>query len=230
MTGTTISVMGVDIGQKRDPTAICVAQMESRQGPHKQEWHYLVRHLERFPLRTPYPEGVQRIEDVASGVCKKAGYSPELYVDVTGVGTPIIDLLRKGAPAVPSVIAVYFNHGDRRKEDEAGGYKQVSLGKAWVVSRQQTLLQTARIHLPETAEARTLAQELIDFEIRVDENANDKYGAFHVGTHDDLVTTLGLVVQTQKGHLPAPLPRIAAPPTSYAQAMKRRRDLRSANW
>jgi hypothetical protein len=40
-------------------------------------------------------------------------------------------------------------------------------------------------------------QELLDYEIRVDENANDKYGAFRVGTHDDLVTALGLAVQRE---------------------------------
>jgi hypothetical protein len=34
-----------------------------------------------------------------------------------------------------------------------------------------------------------------DAESRVDENANDRYGAFRVGTHDDLVTALGLAVQ-----------------------------------
>jgi len=36
---------------------------------------------------------------------------------------------------------------------------------------------------------------LIDYEIRVDENANDRYGAFKVGKHDDLVTAIGLAVQ-----------------------------------
>ena len=40
-----------------------------------------------------------------------------------------------------------------------------------------------------------LAQELIDYEIRVEPDANDKYGVFKVGTHDDLVTALGLAVQ-----------------------------------
>jgi hypothetical protein len=37
-----------------------------------------------------------------------------------------------------------------------------------------------------------LAKELLDYEIHIDEDANDKYGAFKVGTHDDLVTALGL--------------------------------------
>lgn len=52
-----------------------------------------------------------------------------------------------------------------------------------------------RLHLPRTAEAETLAEELLDYEIRVDQDANDRYGAFRVGAHDDLVTALGLAVQ-----------------------------------
>ena len=39
-----------------------------------------------------------------------------------------------------------------------------------------------------------LAKELLDYEIRVSEDANDKYGAFRVGSHDALVTALGLAV------------------------------------
>ena len=40
-----------------------------------------------------------------------------------------------------------------------------------------------------------MARELEDYEIRVTEDANDRYGAFKVGAHDDLVTALGLAVQ-----------------------------------
>jgi len=80
-----------------------------------------------------------------------------------------------------SVYAVYFTHGDRRTRERG----QITLGKAWLVSRLQALLQTGRILLPATAEAQTLAKELQDYEIKVDQDANDKYGAFRVGTHDD---------------------------------------------
>ncbi len=65
------------------------------------------------------------------------------------------------------------------------------------MSRLQSLLQFRRIHLPNTPEAATLARELQDFEIRVDENAHQRSGAFRVGTHDDLVTALGLTVQKE---------------------------------
>lgn len=40
-----------------------------------------------------------------------------------------------------------------------------------------------------------LTRELLSYELRVNENATETYGAFQVGTHDDLVTALGLAVQ-----------------------------------
>ena len=120
-----------------------------------------------------------------------------MYVDATGVGTPIVDLLQAGARNIEKIYPVYFTHGDRRSQQRQDRYWQITLGKAYLVSRLQALLQTQRIHLPETSEARVLAQELTNFEIRVDENSNDKYGAFKVGTHDDLVTALGIVVQAK---------------------------------
>jgi hypothetical protein len=52
-------------------------------------------------------------------------------------------------------------------------------------------------------EAQVLAQELLDYEIHVDEKANDTDGAFRVGSHDNLVTALGLAVQ-DPGSSPPP--------------------------
>jgi len=114
-----------------------------------------------------------------------------VYVDATGVGTPVCDELKlAGVPG--RIVPVYFTHGDRRSVDADGS---VTLGKAYLVSRLQALLQGGRLHLPATAEAAALAKELLDYEIRVDANANDTYGAFKTGSHDDLVTALGLACQ-----------------------------------
>ena len=186
-------LIGVDIGQKRDPTAICIAEIEDRYVDSRQEEHYLIRHLERMTLGTPYPDVARRVGELTHAVQRRTGAEPELYVDATGVGKPIVDLLQERSCVSP--IAVYFTHGDRRNEETSTDGKQVKLGKAFLVSRLQALLQTHRLHLPNTAEAQALAKELLDYEIRVDENANDRYGAFRVGTHDDLVTALGLAVQ-----------------------------------
>jgi hypothetical protein len=185
-------VIGVDLGQKRDPTAICVAETDRRPLPAgREETHFAIRHLARLPLGTPYPAVVRRIGDVARAVRDRNREEPLLYLDATGLGQPVVDLVKEAQ--VPARLRpVFFTHGDRRTEE----HPQVRLGKAWLVCRLQALLQTRRIHLPRTSEAEALARELLDFEIRVDEQANDRYGAFKVGTHDDLVTALGLAVQS----------------------------------
>ena len=196
--------VGVDLGQKRDPTAIAVVEAQRRERDGRSEDYYITRFLERLPLGTPYPAIAERVQTVIANIRRQVATSEPprfempppsasitLYVDGTGVGQPVVDLLREKGAGVP-VRPVYFTHGDKRVEQRD---RSISLGKAWLVSRLQALLQTARILLPRTTEAQALAQELLDYEIHVDEKANDTYGAFRVGSHDDLVTALGLAVQ-----------------------------------
>jgi hypothetical protein len=200
--GTYLPVIGVDIGQRRDPTAIAVVEVELRPvaQPERrlktgEEAHYLVRFLGRLPLGTPYPEVARRIVQLCAQVKARSGRAPVLYVDATGVGLPVVDQLRASNPPVARLDAVLFTGGEQRTEKVEEN--RVMLGKAFIVSRLQSLLQFQRIHLPNTPEAATLARELQDFEIRVDEKAHQRSGAFRVGTHDDLVTALGLTVQKE---------------------------------
>ena len=206
--------IGVDIGQKRDPTAIAVAEAVWQATPNGQglEERYTIRRTERLPLGTSYPHVAERIAGVVANIFKRAThpqgpqveYDPVngvyqavtvappgivLYVDATGVGQPVVDLL---ARAGVQPIAVYFTHGDRRTVREDGS---IALGKGWLVSRLQSLLQTDRLLLPRTGEAAALTEELLNYEIKVSEDANEQYGAFRVGTHDDLVTAIGLATQ-----------------------------------
>jgi hypothetical protein len=192
-----IVTIGIDIGQKHDPTAIAVIETEERQDGN----HSIVRHLERLLLGTPYPEVARRLAMVVARATEhqeapRAGavwpidtVPPTVWLDATGVGQPVVDLLKA---AGVTVTPVYFTHGDRLVENKETG--SVSLGKALLVSQLQVLLQSRRLHLPRTAEAQALAKELLDYEIKVDENANDKYGAFKIGSHDDQVSALGLAV------------------------------------
>ncbi len=206
-------VIGIDIGQQVDPTAIAVAELSPETPPV-----FTIRFLERQPLRTSYPAVAARVAAVARAAVRQVakpaaalfsnGYrvgteravtaSLAIVTDITGVGRPVHELIEReitaahltseGADAVQLVPAT-FTHGDRLTRAEGGGR---SVGKAFLVSRLQALLQTDRIKLPRTREAEVLARELADYEIRVSEDANDRYGAFKVGSHDDLVTALGL--------------------------------------
>jgi hypothetical protein len=201
-----IVTIGVDIGQRVDPTAIAVIEREERIEKRKdvetgadterRVWHHTARRLERLPLGTPYPEVADRLVDVAARVAERTGQRPRLYLDATGVGKPVVDVLRDHKVRA-LLVAVYFTHGDRRMKGDDGS---IILGKAYLVSRLQALFQGERLHLPRhDPEAETMTRELLDYEIRVDKDANDKYGAFRVGTHDDLVTALGLATQVD-GH------------------------------
>lgn len=63
-----------------------------------------------------------------------------------------------------------------------------------MVSMLQVFLQTGRIHLPKMAEAEALKEELLNYEIRISDGGRDTYGAFRTGSHDDLVSALGIAI------------------------------------
>ena len=193
--------VGIDIGQKHDPTTICVAELDERQDEQWAETHYLVRHLERLPLGLPYPELVrilaQRLRAVAER-CNRGQVPPRVLVDATGVGQPVFDqlvALRLGV----QLVRVTLTSGQTHDLQPGSEFPTLRLGKAAFTSRLQALVQGHRLHLPKNPEGRALAQELRDFEIRVGTNGNDRYGAFRSGTHDDLVIAVGLAAQTDLG-------------------------------
>jgi hypothetical protein len=169
--------LGVDLGQRRDPTVVAVVELDWRPTsvPRRADPHHTTRFLERLPLGTPYPAVTIRLAQFVRNLERvlrqeATDRSPDgpgpstlgrLYLDATGLGTPVLDLLQ-----LPIVIGgCYFTHGDRRTEDRDG----ITIGKAWLVSRMQVLLQGGRLHLPKTAEAEVLGRELLDYEICVDQ-------------------------------------------------------------
>ncbi len=188
-------VMGIKIGQRREPSAICVAETQTRHAGDRSAVHHLVRHLERLAVGTPFPGVAQRAGQIWSGIEDRASDRPRVYVDATGFGEPIVDIFDEILPGARATTPIYFTHGDRRVETSDGWRSEVRLGKAHLVCRLQSLLQTSRLHLPRMAEAKILKRELMEYEIRVESDANERYGAFPVGTQDDLVTSLGLAVQ-----------------------------------
>jgi hypothetical protein len=190
-------LIGVDVGQRSEPLAVCVAEIKHRVGLHGTECHYLVRYLERFQAGTTYPALAARAAQMAAGVAARTAVTAYLYLDATGLGEPVVALFASRVRRA-HVKAVYFTHGDRRERVSA---KEIRLGKAYLVSRLLTLLQLKCLHVPETPEARALAHGLRDFQIQVAEDANDRYGSFPVGPRDELVTALGLASQPEPARL-----------------------------
>ena len=206
-------VIGVELGQGQRCSAFCLVEGDRRPiaGTRDKEEHFVVHHLDRLPAGQPFPQVAGRLGEILTALNRRLEDSlshfrepepepePKVYINATGLGEPIMEIFRRTAE---DLLPVYFNHGDRRAE---AWRKEVTLGKAWLVARIQALLQTGHLHLPRTSEAQRLADELLAYEIEVSTDANERYGAFRVGRNDDLITALGLAVQTDTPRYNPPL-------------------------
>lgn len=190
---------GIDVGKRHDPTAIVVAIAEDRKASDgRWETHYVVPFLKRLELDTPYPTQAEQLIRMGKKALRqfflveRVGNikHPRIFIDVTGVGDAMIDLLaRNGIREVGRPVACRFVGGDRFTDRG----NEVSVGKAYFANRLQILAESRRIHLPKIPEAHQLAEEMLDFDIDVDElSGKETYGAIRPGTHDDLVCALGL--------------------------------------
>ncbi len=185
--------LGVDLGQAADFTALAAVERVEAPGEWdaatyarlpKIEMH--VRYLERTALGTPYPEIVERVAEVARSH-KLAGQS-QIVVDATGVGRPVVDLLKMAAPEcwiVPAVIT-----GGERESLE-GGYWRVP--KRDLVVGLQVLFQSKGLRIAAGLQiATTLGDELAEMKVKVTGAGREQYGVWRQGKHDDLVLAVAL--------------------------------------
>ena len=90
MSGPTGSfTLGVDLGQARDRTALVV--LERTCGDAGTAYH--VRHIDRLAAGTPYPSQVSKVRTLLRHLEQLGSVS--LVVDATGVGRPVVDMLRE---------------------------------------------------------------------------------------------------------------------------------------
>ena len=174
-------ILGLDLGQAADRSALAILEQPDLKKPRT----YCVRHLERFEMGTPYPSVVSRLKEILK--------RPELEhsllaVDMTGVGRPVVDLLKQAALEV-RIWPITITSG---KSPSCDGYSY-SVPKRDLVAVLQVLLQTRRLKiakgLPVAAE---LMRELSDFRSKFTESANEVFGPEKSSQHDDLVLALAL--------------------------------------
>jgi hypothetical protein len=196
--------IGIDIGKRHDPTAIVVCVAEERRNQGRWETHFSIPFLKRLELNTPYPDQARQLLEISKKATLKFWEDQQqknrtgmirgqyqIYVDVTGVGDAVVDMLKPGAKSIGPLHPCRFVAGDRINKVN---YKEYMIGKAHFVSRLQVLAESKLIHLPPGhPEAQQLSQEMLDFDIDVDETSGKAtFGAMRPGTHDDLVCALGL--------------------------------------
>jgi hypothetical protein len=183
--------VGVDLGQAQDHTAVVVVErlelLHMDRNPVTAEFpletQFRLRHAERVALGSPYPEVVDRVKrlvkrDPLTG-------RVQVVVDATGVGAPVVDLLKEaqlGCRLYPVVITA--------------GEEESSDGARWRVPRRdllaglQVAFQRKRLLLSAAVPAlEPLIEELNSMRVRVRMDGGERVEG---GRRDDLVFALAL--------------------------------------
>jgi hypothetical protein len=183
---------GLDLGQRRDHTAIAVVERRETRGAYgTPEFESLaVRHLERVPLGTPYPRVVERVREILGHEELQGRCS--LAVDGTGVGGPVVEMLR-AARLGCEICSVTITGGARERKDGDRGGEAWSVPKRDLMAGVQVLLERGELRIArKLKEAGPLTRELLDVKYRQIESGRVRMGAEGCGEHDDLVIALAL--------------------------------------
>ena len=173
--------IGLDLGQINDYTAIAIIETLDSEGGHDM---FHLRHLER--MRISYPDVAIRVKTLMESEQLKD--KSTLVVDATGVGLPVVEMLvRSGVYyTVPIIITGGTN------ENYENGIHYVP--KRNLVSLTQIMFQEGRLKIAKMPDTPTLVEELVNFKVKITDNAHDTYGGWREGIHDDLVLAVALAL------------------------------------
>jgi hypothetical protein len=135
------------LGQARDFTALAILELIELLGAwdpityaHRKYVELRLRYLERLPLGTPYPAVAERVVKITRSA-EMAGRCT-LVVDATGVGRPVVDLLKRERPGC---LLMPVNITGGTSESRNGAYYGVP--KRDLVTGVQVLLQSGGLQI-----------------------------------------------------------------------------------
>jgi hypothetical protein len=210
--GATAYIAGLDLGQSQDYSALAILEHGGPgEDPPLPEQTWNTRHLQCWPLQTPY---MAIVEDVIAMLARPplAG-ATTLALDMTGVGRPVVDLFRaantaesvrdadghwtRPTPLLTARLVPIQITGGNQVTGEGDGF---NVPKRDLAGGVQVALQTGRLKiaagLPDT---QVLVQELQNFRVTISLAGHDSYGAgtgeeWRVGAHDDLVLAVAIAL------------------------------------
>ena len=186
-------VCGLDLGSKRDHSALCLIESEYRinEQTAEEEQHFICRYFRRLPLGLGYPEIVECIAKLDLQLSVKYEREAIFVVDSTGVGFAVLNYLRKEV-GEDKIKGVSITGG--REASYKPKPNEHYVPKQQLVAQLQVLLQTGRLHLPNTRDSKAMHEELLQYSLKMRGSGSPELGALKSGQHDDLVTSCLLAV------------------------------------
>jgi len=190
MSGTLFA--GLDLGKKRDFTAVAVLE-RSREQRDPVPGSFRLQHVNVYTVKQLDRVRQESYEAVANKTTQLMRLplmrGALLAVDETGVGSAVTDML-KARGLSPK--AVTITGGDKVSRD-VNSYR---IPKRDLVTTVALLLESRRLKIPTALPlAQTLADELHNFKVTISALGHDSYGAgdeWREGAHDDLVLAVAL--------------------------------------
>jgi hypothetical protein len=185
-------VCGLDLRSERDHSALCFLESEYRLNVETaiREQHFLCRYLRRLRLGLGYPEIADYINRLDQQLSERYGREAIYVVDSTSVDSAVLNYFHEtiGEDQIKEVAITAGSEDDYEpKPDEFYVPKQQS------TAQLQILLQTGRLHLPDTIYSRVLKEELLHDGPETRGSGTPQPPAL-AGKHDDLVTSCSLAV------------------------------------
>ena len=199
-------LVGLDLGQMQDYTALALIEREQGDARHPNEVRaedrralvelratpspacYTVRHLQRFAIGTSYPDLVGWVAALLQRP-ELAGRSVTLVFDITAVGGGIVGMF-KAAQVYPKTVSL---HGGQATTLQGAEYH---VSKRDVVYYLTALAQSRPVRLalgdrlPFAAEVKG---EMQTFTAKLhQETAHESFAAWREQAHDDLLLALAL--------------------------------------
>ena len=176
-------IAGVDVGQSVDHTAIILSEVEPRDdGAGNSKNHYVVRHIEKRPLKESYQSIVDRCASIYDALDKRVYFA----VDIGGA-RPIGELYK--AADIP-ILEIQIHGGTQSRIERGRAY----VSKLELATLLQVISSANRIHLPKLSKhAPALRDELRRFELKITEAGNLTFSG-EKRSHDDLVMALSYVL------------------------------------
>ncbi len=179
--------VGLDLGPPGQFTALAV--LEQSRPNDTTARAYALRHLERFAPGTPYGEIVEKVRDLLRQPLLKRSV---LVADRTGVGRPVMDLLKAGLQGRVECLLVTVTLTTGHKTTR-GGSAGFLVPKNELVGSLQLLLQARRLQVARSLpNADLLVRELEAFRYKPSLAGGEAEAAWRESANDDLVFAAAL--------------------------------------
>jgi hypothetical protein len=191
-------IVPIDIGQAADFTALGgLRRQPVPTGKTKEHYStsgselsreyedsFTLGYAHRFPLHTPYPDVIHNLVQI----CGRIPGTYQVVADATGVGRPVVDMMRSaGLPVIGVIITA--GAGAAHQDQETGYWK---VPKRELVTRAQAYMQSGKLKISTRLKlSDVIVKEMLAFKMKIStQTGNISFEAWRDSAHDDLVLML----------------------------------------